>query len=96
MCLPIITQWPISGNSDYLDMLVAQIATRIANIEHSSKVNQNVIVYKLRSEDSRDLFTVAPRDSLFSICRYIHIWGEASKRLSGENNVVVHCAALGI
>lgn len=88
MCLPIITlllrtQWPISGNSDYLDMLVAQIATRIANIEHSSKVNQKVIVYKLKSEDSRDLFTVAPRDSLFSIC----IRGEAYKRLSGENNV---------
>jgi hypothetical protein len=72
-------------------MLVAQIATRIANIAHSSKVNPKVLVYKLKSEDSRDLFTVAPRDSPFSIARYIHIRGEASKQLSSENNVVGLC-----
>jgi hypothetical protein len=53
--------------STNIDMLVAQIASRIVNVEYSSNVNQKVIVYKVKSEDSADLFKAAPCDSHFSI-----------------------------
>ena len=69
MCLTIITllletEWPIT-NSDYIDMLVAQIAIPIANAEQSSNVNPKVLEYKVKLEGSRNLFTVASCDSPF-------------------------------
>ena len=54
-------------------MLVAQIAIPIANAEQSSNVNQRVLVYKVKLEDSENLFTVASCYSCFNmkVCIYL-------------------------